>query len=754
MHRLALRNLVEKMVVRRLFAGLCFVLVLFGARDVLAFPIISTNPVSVFASTGQTVTFTVAVSQLSNSPPLYVQWRRNGANVPGALTTFSNVPGPVFSTLTISNVQAADAGIYFATAFDADYAVNTTNVSLAITNISVLPVGNLFTNRGSITGSSGTGTADNFSSTNEPGTPSNNNIPGGAMTWLKWLVSYYPGGVATVDTRGSDFDTTVGIYQISTNNNSADSVTNLVAIIGGDDEGGYFNSAVSFNVTFGSEYEIGIDGYYGSRGHIVLNWSIQGGGQIPPITQQPVSQTVLSNASAFLSVAVNTNTDFSTVLYLWYFNGAPINPTNSLFTGVTNSSLTIANVLPSTVGQYRVRVQFSDQATNFAVFSQAAQIQINVEGHTHVAAQAKLHQAADPNSYPGGPVPLIAALAAGFTGTQIYNSFQSAEEPGEPNHCGKAGGSPWWFSCSNHNTGTLTVDSYTPAYTNVLAIYTWPGGTDYSSLVSVACASTNAGVGHEKTVFPITKDTIYYMVVDGLSGGYGQVILNVSFVTPPVFVTQPQSQTVPQGSNVTVTALAAGTPTPWYQWRTNALILFGRTNFNPILTNFQAANQGDYDVVATNLAGAVTSSVATLYLDSPMRLTNSGLTTTNSFSFLLLGRANTNYIIQSSTRSPLQSSPPCASTMALEIARPRPALPPGARFVGAKNRRNTRGKFSAAIPCPVSLTVSTARPFCDSSFTRTSPLGLVVLNRVGQQIRDDLREPFGIAGDFQRRQFK
>ena len=193
-----------------------------------------------------------------------------------------------------------------------------------------------------------------------------------------------------------------------------------------------------------------------------------------------------------------------------------------------------------------MQVAFTNESTNFAVMSEKAQIQINVEGNTRVAAQAKLHQAADPNSYPGGPVPLIAALAAGFTGTQIYNSFQSAEEPGEPNHCGKVGGSPWWFSCQPTNTGTLTVDAYTPTYTNVLAIYTWPGGASYSSLVPVACASTNAGVGHEKAVFPAANGTIYYLVVDGLDSGYGQVTLNLSFVAPPTIITNPQSQTIQQ----------------------------------------------------------------------------------------------------------------------------------------------------------------------------------------------------------------
>jgi len=639
MSELILRSLGKGTVIRRLFASLWLFLALSGARDVFAIPVISTNPVSVFASTGQTVTFAVAVSQMSNTPPLFVQWRRTGANIPGALTTFSNVPGTAF--LIISNAQAADAGSYHATVFDADAAVDTTNVNLFITNLSVLPVGNSFTNRGSITGSSGAGTADNFSSTNEPGTPRNNNIPGGAMVWLKWPVTFYPGGVATVDTRGSDFDTTVGIYQISTNNNSAQSVTNLVATIGSDDEGGYFNSSVSFNVTFGSEYEIGIDGYYGSRGHIVLNWSIQGGGQIPPITQQPQSQTTLSNSTVFLSVAVDTNTDFSTVLYQWYFDGTPI-------TNATQSSLTITNVF-STVGLYQVRVQFSDQASNFAAMSQAANIQINSQGNTHAAAQFKFQQAADPNSYPGGPIPLILAPVVGFTGTQTFPTFSSMEQPGEPNHCGKVGGSPAWYSCVATNNGTITADAYTPTYTNVLAVYTNSGGTDFSTLVPVACSSSNSGVGHEVTSFPATKGITNYVVVDGLNRGYGNCSLTLSFVAPPTIITNPQSQTVQQGTSAALTVSAIGMPSPALQWRTNKVKYGGRTATLLTVPNFQAVNQGDYDVVVTNLAGSVTSSLATLYLDSPLRFTNYERMTTNSFNFLLLGKVGTNYIIQATT---------------------------------------------------------------------------------------------------------
>ena len=621
-----------------------FFLALLCARDALAFPQITTEPVTANIAIGQTATFTVAVARIGSPSPLYVQWRRNGANIPGTIALA--LPGLGYSSYTISNTQAGDAGSYSAVVYDTDGAVNTTTVNLFLTNLTALTVGNVFANRGTVSLGGGTGSADNFISTSEIGTPRNNNIPGGGMIWLE---AYTPpsSGIVTVDTRGSDFDTSLGIYQISTNNNSAAAVTNLVAVIADDDSGDYFNSAVSFNAMPYAVYEIGVDGYYGSRGHVVLNWSFQTTtNQLPVIIQQPQSQTVNSNVPVSLFVVVATNT-FNTapLLYQWFFNG-------TILTGQTQPTLAIPKVLPSTVGQYRVRVQYSNENTNYAVMSQKAQIQINMEGNTRAAAQAKLHQAADPNSYPGGPVPLITPVS-GFTGTQIYNTYESEEEPGEPNHCGKVGGSPYWFSCQPTNNGTLTVDAYTPTYTNVLAIYTWPGGSNYNSLVKVplpgGCATTNPGVGHQTASFTATNGTTYYLVVDGLNSGYGQVTLSLTFASPPLITTNPQSQTVSQGSNVTLTASAIGTPSPSFQWRTNAVNFPGRTNSTLTVTNFQVGGQGNYDVVVTNLIGAATSSVAALYLDSPLRFTNSALTLTNSFTFLLLGKANTNYIFQSST---------------------------------------------------------------------------------------------------------
>jgi hypothetical protein len=69
------------------------------------------------------------------------------------------------------------------------------------------------------------------------------------------------------------------------------------------------------------------------------------------------------------------------------------------------------------------------------------------------------------------------------------------------------------------------------------------------------------------------------------------------------------------------------------------------------VTNFLAANEGGYDVVVTNVAGAVTSSAAQLYLiasNNAVRFTNC-VYATNQFTATLLGGANTNYIVQGTT---------------------------------------------------------------------------------------------------------
>lgn len=118
--------------------------------------------------------------------------------------------------------------------------------------------------------------------------------------------------------------------------------------------------------------------------------------------------------------------------------------------------------------------------------------------------------------------------------------------------------------------------------------------------------------------------------------------------TPPSITTQPVSQTVARGGNVTLTVAASGTAPLVYQWRTNSVNWPGRTNASLALTSFQATDEKRYDVVVSNGAGAVTSAVARLYLNAPLRFISS-VNASGRFNSLLVGVAGSNYVVLCST---------------------------------------------------------------------------------------------------------
>lgn len=81
--------------------------------------------------------------------------------------------------------------------------------------------------------------------------------------------------------------------------------------------------------------------------------------------------------------------------------------------------------------------------------------------------------------------------------------------------------------------------------------------------------------------------------------------------------TQPApATTVNDGSNVTLSVVATGTPAPSYQWKRDGVDLTGKTTATLALTNVQKANAGVYTVVVSNTTvngvKTVTSSDATV----------------------------------------------------------------------------------------------------------------------------------------------
>jgi hypothetical protein len=115
----------------------------------------------------------------------------------------------------------------------------------------------------------------------------------------------------------------------------------------------------------------------------------------------------------------------------------------------------------------------------------------------------------------------------------------------------------------------------------------------------------------------------------------------------PAVTNQPVSLAIRAGSNATFTVGATGTPLA-YRWRFNNTNIANATNSSLTLTNAQATNVGDYSVLITNAAGSVTSSIARLYLDSPLRIINWTITNKTNCSFTLIGSRSSNYVIETS----------------------------------------------------------------------------------------------------------
>ncbi|HEY2951323.1 MAG TPA: immunoglobulin domain-containing protein, partial [Verrucomicrobiae bacterium] len=86
---------------------------------------------------------------------------------------------------------------------------------------------------------------------------------------------------------------------------------------------------------------------------------------------------------------------------------------------------------------------------------------------------------------------------------------------------------------------------------------------------------------------------------------------------PPSIAQQPKRRTVLPGANHTFSVTAIGTGPLHYQWTFNGTSLAGATDSTLALSNIQASNGGPYQVIITNSAGAVTSSVATLTVHVP-----------------------------------------------------------------------------------------------------------------------------------------
>lgn len=241
---------------------------------------------------GSPVTFTATVSATTGGTPTgTVTFRRDGTSIGTATLSGGS------ASLTTSSLPL---GTHSITAAYGGSGTHSSSVSAArshtVTAVDV-PANDNFANRIAIPGS-GTVTGSNVGATAESGEPQHGATTG-TRNSVWWSYTPSSSGQVTIDTAGSNFDTTLAVY-------TGNAVNALTLVMANDDAIG-LQSRVQFNAQAGVSYAIAVAGYGTATGSIVLNLAGQSGG-IPTLTTLSGPTSSVFGQAVTLTAAVSSST--------------------------------------------------------------------------------------------------------------------------------------------------------------------------------------------------------------------------------------------------------------------------------------------------------------------------------------------------------------------------------------------------------------------------------------------------------------
>ena len=600
---------------------------------------ITTQPLSQTAVAGQNVSFSVMPG---GTAPFSYQWTFNGTNLDGATG----------STLTLNSVQTNDVGTYSVTVTNVAGSVTsssatlTVNVPASITtqplsqpvtvgqnvSFSVVPGGTApfsyqWTFNGTnLDGATSSTLALNNVQTNNAGAYSVTvtNVAGSATSSSATLTVNVPASITTqplsqTATVGQNISFSVVpggtapfSYQWTCNGTNLDGATSSTLTL---------NSVQTNNV---GTYSVTVTNVAGSVTSFGATLTVN----VPAsITTQPLSQTAVQGQNVSFSVGASGTSPFS---YQWSFNG-----TNLI--GATSSTLTLNSVQTNNVGTYSVTV------TNVAgsVTSSSATLTVNVPASitTQPLSQTAVQgQNVSFSVVPSGTSPFSYQWT--FNGTNLDGATSStlALNNVQTNNVGAYSVTVTNVAGSVTSFGaTLTVNvpasittqplSQTTTAGQTVSFSVVPGGTaPFSYQWTFNGTNLDGATGSILTLNSVQTNNVgaYSVTVTNVAGSVTSSSATLTVNVPASITTQPLSQTVTRGYNVVFAVVAGGTAPFTYQWTFNGTNLDGATNstLNPAPSGIQTNNVGSYSVIVMNIAGSVTSAVATLTVNVPPSITN------------------------------------------------------------------------------------------------------------------------------------
>ncbi|PKP20129.1 MAG: hypothetical protein CVU05_09800, partial [Bacteroidetes bacterium HGW-Bacteroidetes-21] len=513
---------------------------------------ITTQPLSQTVCPGANVSFTVAATGTS----LTYQWRKGGTNVTGATS----------ATYTITGVVAGNAGNYDC--------IVTGTCGAVTSNVAVLTV-NTTT----------------------------------AITTQPLAQTVCAGANATFTVVANGTTLSYQWRKGGTNITGATSASYTITGVAAGDAG---------------SYDVIVTGACGNVTSTAVTLTVSA---VTAITTQPISQTVCAGSNvSFTVVATGTS-----IAYQWRKGGTNI-------TGATAATYSIAGVAAGDAGSYDCIVT----GTCGNVTSSAAVLTVNAA--TVITTQ-----------------PLSQAICAGssvtFTVAATGTGLSYQWRKGATNITGATSTSYTIASvvagdaanytcvvtgtCGNvtSNAAVLTVNAVTAITTQPLTQTVCAG-----SNVTFTVVATGSGLTYQwrKGASNITGATSASYTITGVAAGdagsytcvvngtCGNATSNAAVLTvdaAAAITTQPLTQTVCAGTNVTFTVAATGTSLT-YQWRKGGTNITGATSASYTITGVSAGDAGNYDVLVNSTCGSLTSSIAVLTVNATTVITTQPLTQT------------------------------------------------------------------------------------------------------------------------------
>ncbi len=588
-------------------------------------PAITTQPVTQSVCAGSNVTFSVTAT----GSGLTYQWRKNGVNIPGATG----------SSHTITGVTTGDAGSYdvivsspcgqSATSSAATLTVGVTSITSQPASQAVCPGVNVtFT---VTAGGSGLTYQWRKNAVNINGATSSSYTITGVAAGDAGNYDVVVTGACGSVTSATAALTVNAVTAITANPASqavcpGDNVTFTVLATGtGVLTYQWKKNGVNISGATSASYTIngvvaGDAGNYsaevtGTCGTAISTDAVLTVNVTTVITTQPANQSSCPGGSVTFSVsAAGTN-----LTYQWKKDGVDIS-------GATSSSHTISPVTAGDAATYSVTVSGTcgTLTSNGATLTITAGTTINT-------------QPSSQSSCLSGSVTF--SVSASGSGTVTYQWKKNGVNiPGatassytiNPVTAGDAGNYSVEVNSlcgtSTSNTATLTIIPST-IITNQPASQTVCSGSNVTFAVTASGdnltyqwrkAGVNIG-GATSSSYTITAVSAadagnYDVVVNGTCGSAtsntGSLTLGDVFIT-----TDPASQTVCEGSNVTFSVVAGGSGIS-YQWRKGGVNISGATASAYSLTNVSTADAGNYDVAVNGTCGNLTSGTASLTVNT------------------------------------------------------------------------------------------------------------------------------------------